>query len=375
MGKFKDGVNIAGTRVFNTAATPFRMWGAVGNAVGNVLRQWQSSAKNTAEVGKQTIDALVDNFLNFSKVEGKRYQRLTKWTINLASAVTRRPAMIAGAGILSALNQWMRKPFTKLAPGKLFKDIGNAFRIFSKKKGFDFQTYDTHETKGDTWINQIKEKRIWFFGKWWSSEKKEAKTEKPVEKAKEADVPSPQKPQQQTNVVPMPAVAPKSIQKTIDTPTKNPHTESEKFEKAIKEKDDAFVDKELAERGYAPWGSLRESNKSEMTIKKSDEDKPKNIDEWKKKQKAEASAKDQTEIEAKKRKNLSKEDKAIHKKEFEKLLENDVSEKGVLARAKKHNKGANLEQILRTLDKENITFATFIDDEILAKKTSEKAAA
>lgn len=50
----------------------------------------------------------------------------------------------------------------------------------------------------------------------------------------------------------MPAVAPKSIQKTIDTPTKNPHTESEKFEKAIKEKDDAFVDKELAERGYAP---------------------------------------------------------------------------------------------------------------------------
>ena len=112
-----------------------------------------------------------------------------------------------------------------------------------------------------------------------------------------------------------------------------------------------------------------------MTIKKSDEDKPKNIDEWKKKQKAEAMAKDQTEIEAKKRKNLSKEDKAIHKKEFEKLLENDISEKGVLARAKKHNKGANLEQILRTLDKENITFATFIDDEILAKKTSEKAAA
>jgi hypothetical protein len=46
--------------------------------IANVLRQGKSSAKNTAEVGKQTVDALVDNFLNFSKVDGKRYQRLTK---------------------------------------------------------------------------------------------------------------------------------------------------------------------------------------------------------------------------------------------------------------------------------------------------------
>lgn len=336
MGKFKDGVNIAGTRVFNTAATPFRMWGAVGNAVGNVLRQWQSSAKNTAEVGKQTIDALVDNFLNFSKVEGKRYQRLTKWTINLASAVTRRPAMIAGAGILSALNQWMRKPFTKLAPGKLFKDIGNAFRIFSKKKGFDFQTYDTHETKGDTWINQIKEKRIWFFGKWWSSEKKEAKAEKPVEKAKEADVPSPQKPQQQTNVVPMPAVAPKADKKPetkTDSKTDTP-TETEK------------------------WATSKT------------EEKAKSIGDVKNKRKAEASAKDQAEKEAKRRKNLSKEDKADHKKNFEQLLENNMTEDGVLARAKKHKKGNTIEEVMSTLDKENITFATFIEDEILAKKTA-----
>jgi hypothetical protein len=48
-------------------------------------------------------------------------------------------------------------------------------------------------------------------------------------------------------------------------------------------------------------------------------------------------------------------------------LGNDLTERGVLAWAKKHNKGNDLEQILKTLDKENITFATFIDDEILAK--------
>jgi len=49
-------------------------------------------------------------------------------------------------------------------PVKLFKGVRNATRIFSKKKGFDFQVYDTHETGKDTWINQIKEKRIGFFG-------------------------------------------------------------------------------------------------------------------------------------------------------------------------------------------------------------------
>ena len=57
----------------------------------------------------------------------------------------------------------------------------------------------------------------------------------------------------------------------------------------------------------------------------------------------------------------------MYKKEFEIMLENDLTEKGVLAWAKKHNKGNTLEQVLKTLDKENITFATFIDDEILAK--------
>ncbi|MEI6673533.1 MAG: hypothetical protein WCL02_09995 [bacterium] len=58
-----------------------------------------------AEVKKQTRDALVDNFKNFSKVQGKWYQKMLKVPVNLVSAVTRRPAMIAGAGIASGLNQ------------------------------------------------------------------------------------------------------------------------------------------------------------------------------------------------------------------------------------------------------------------------------
>ena len=64
-----------------------------------------SGAKNIAEVSKQTRDALVHNFTNFSKVEGKWYQKMLKVPVNLASAITRRPAMIAASGIASGLNQ------------------------------------------------------------------------------------------------------------------------------------------------------------------------------------------------------------------------------------------------------------------------------
>ena len=83
MGKITAAVDTGTLRVGNTIATPLRRWWELINeAVFNVLKRGKSSAKNTAEVGKQTIDALADNFLNFSKVQGKRYQRLIKWGIN-----------------------------------------------------------------------------------------------------------------------------------------------------------------------------------------------------------------------------------------------------------------------------------------------------
>ena len=229
MGKIKAAVDTGALRIGNTIATPLRRWGELINeAVFNVLKQAKSSVKNTAEVGKQTVDALADNFLNFSKVEGKRYQRLVKWWINLASAVTRRPAMIASASVLSALNQWIWKPFTKLAPGKLFKGLANATRIFSKKKGFDFAQYDTHETKWDTRINQIKEKRIGFFGAWWSApvaEAKKSEEAKKVEEPKKIDETSDKKKDS-------PASKPSDTPpKTIDEIKKNDAAKSEKKEK------------------------------------------------------------------------------------------------------------------------------------------------
>jgi hypothetical protein len=137
-----------------------------------------------------------------------------------------------------------------------------------------------------------------------------------------------------------------------------------------KKQDDKFIDKKLADRWNESGGKSSEK-KSESNPKKDAsklwDDKPKNIDDIKNIQKAESASKSDAEIEAKKWKNLNKEDKDLHKKDFEKNLENDLTEKWVLAWAKKNNKGNNLEQILETLNKENITFATFIDDEILAK--------
>lgn len=370
MGKFKDGVNNAGLMTGNTIATPLRRWGEIGNAVANVLVQWKSSAKNTAEVWKQTIQTLTDNFLNFSKVQGKRYQRFLKWTINLASAVTRRPAMIAWAGVLSALNQWVWKPFTKLAPGKLFKWLWNATRILSKKKGFDFQTYDTHETGKDTRINQIKENRIGFFS-WGNSEKKktnegsveEKQPEIKKEEVKKEEVKAEPKVEPKKEVIIAQPVEPK---KTIEKPKEDLNAESDMFQKKIKEKDDAFIDKELADRGYGPGGDLATEKK---TIQSEKKEKATSISEIEKQRKKEAMDKDRAEIEAKKRKHQKPEDKENLKKEFGKLLENNFTEAWVVARGKKHNKGKNLEEILRKLDKENITFATFIDDEILAKST------
>lgn len=59
----------------------------------------------------------------------------------------------------------------------------------------------------------------------------------------------------------------------------------------------------------------------------------------------------------------------MHGKNFEKLLENNITEEGVLAWAKKNKKGDTIEEVIKTLYKENnITFATFIEDEILEKK-------
>lgn len=359
MGKIKDSIDTAGLRMGNTITTPFRLVGETWNALGNVLRQGKSSIKNTAEVGKQTIDALLDNFLNFSKVEGKGLKRVLKGGVNLVSAVTRRPWFIAGSGVLSALNQGIRKPFTKLAPGKRFKGMMNATRLFSKKKGFDFAQYDTHETGKDTRVNSWKEKRHWFIGakkwseeKWWSPEKKaEKKVEEAIKEEKEEKWE--QKPETKAETKPATPVA------AAPTASKPSEGWASKPQAAWEKKDDTKKDD----------ASKEKPSDTKVTGKE------KSIGEIEKKNKANAEAKDKAENAKKERKNLDRKEKGRQEKEIKKILDDDATEEGVLARGKKNKKWENIDQILATLKKENITMAGYIEDEILAKKESAKAKA
>ena len=333
MGKITQWLNTVPLRLGNTVATPVRIIGEAGNAVANILRQGKSSAKNAAEVGKQTVDALVDNFLNFSKVEGKWYQKMIKVPLNLVSSVTRRPAMIAGASIASGLNQWVREPFKKLlfTPGKMFKWMWNATRIFSKKKGFDFASYDTHETTGDTRVNKIREKGFGFLGaKKWSSSVKEEKVESKKEQKAE-----------------------------------------EKKEKKVEEKEN-ITDKKpekIQEK------KAKEDKNTKKDIEEKIENNPKNIHDFKENNRKQSEKKDKEEQESKEWKHLDWREKAKSEKKFKEMLNDNISEEGVIDRGKKNKKWENIDQILVVLKKEWPAFAGYIEDEIIAKEQSVKKAA
>lgn len=282
--------------------------------------------------------------------------------------------MIAGAGVLSALNQWVWKPFTKLAPGKLFKGLANATRIFSKKKWFDFAQYDTHETWKDTWVNQRKEKHLGFFGAWWSAPAAEAKQAKEVKKVEAPKVEAP-------------VVVDAKKEKPAEKNTEDLHAESNLFQQKIKEQDDAFLDKELAARWFGPGGKLSKESKPDTKPDKpaakkdtpSDKDKTekddtsgkkpwsiKDVKENDKKKSAE-NAKKEKERDFPKLNSLDKKERAERVKEYDKLLKNDVTKNGILKLGKENDMGDTVEEIIENYRKEEPTFAEYME-EIVAKK-------
>jgi len=404
MGKFKQSVDTAGLRVGNTIATWPRIVAEAGLAFVNVFgRQELSSVKNIKEVQMQSINAMTDNFLNFSKVDGKRYQKLLKGSINAISAVTRRPFMLAGAEALSTLNQWVRHPFKKLlfTPFKMFKWMWNATRIFSKKKGFDFTQYDTHETGTDTWINQIRENRIGFFGKgWWSSvaaesskgEDKKSEEKKPEEKKSDVvskeDNPEEKKSRWWNNPNRWGtwrwdkdnSWAKKSNDKAPEAP--NPERGSqERLAKMEAEGNDAEVDKYLAERwkpaGAEFWSDektideVNAKQKEEAEEKKAKEDwnKSKTIDGIKKEQKEESAKKEKTERDEKfpERDTMADKFKIWHRKEYKKILKGKTNKEWIVERGKQAKLWTKPEEIVENLKEKDPTFAGYMEDEILAK--------
>lgn len=366
-------------RIENTAAMPLRIVGETGNALANILRQGQSSLKNTAEVGIQTIDALVDNFLNFSKVEGKRYQRLAKGTVNLVSAVTRRPLMITGAGVATGINQWILHPLKKLllTPGKMLKWFRNSSKkIFSKEKWFDFAAYDTHETKDDTWVAKIKQKRIWFFGK--SKEKTtEAKPEetkeKKVEKFVEKEIKS-ESPTKGSTPVVVPTSPSSPSPKTETKPSeKKPEWEKPKQEKTSQKTPDQQNTKDDKKETGEKKSEKKPESKPEVNPEAKPETKNQDapatkattIAQHKEQEATKANQKDQSEKNKQLLENLTEEEYNQHEATFKENLKNDMTPEGVLARGKENGKGETMEEILADLDKNYITFADYIRKKIL----------
>lgn len=306
------GFNTLATRTENTFLSPVRIvWEGV-NALTNIPRQSLSAIKNITEVQKQTLNALVHNFLDFSKVEGKWYQKMIKIPINAISACTRRPAMILASDITSSVNQGIWQPFKKLwyTPGKTLKGMRNATRLFSKTKGFDFQTYDTHETP-DIWITKNQNK--WFFGvKAWSSQKEsdkkwekesDKKSEKKVSKDTAPDKKTPAQPEVKTPTSSESApVPPPNTQKSID---------------AIKAKNTA------------------------ETQQKEQQDQQKNFPNWKM---------------------LSVEQQQKYAKQYNAFLNNDPTIEGILAYGKDKNMGNTTQEIIENLKKEEPTFAGYLQD-------------
>ncbi|MCX6825585.1 MAG: hypothetical protein NTY80_05225 [candidate division SR1 bacterium] len=333
MGKIKNFLSSVGLRTGNTIATPLRISGEAGNAVANIPRQGISGVKNVAEVTKQTRDALVHNFTNFSKVEGKWYQKLFKIPTNLVSACTRRPAMIAGAGALSSINQGVRQPFKKLlyTPGKMFKGMRNGTRIFNKQKGFDFIKYDTHETTADTWVSKIKEKNLGFL-----SSKKGSSEEKKVEEKK---------------------------------PEKKPEVKKE--EKKEEKKPEAKKVEE--KKPEAPKVEEKKPENKAPEAKKTEEA-PKSIEDIKNKSAEEAKEKDKAEQEKAfpEWKSLDKETKVELKKEYDKVLKNKINKRGIIARGKEAKMGNTPEEIMGNFKKIDPTFVGYME-EILSDTEKRKS--
>ncbi len=211
----------------------------------------------------------------------------------------------------------------------MFKWMRNATRIFSKKKGFDFQTYDTHETGWDTWVNQIQEKSFGFLGAtWWSSTPAESETPK-------AEIPK---------------------NEDVSWGTKEKKSE-EKPDQSSDKKPDSTPPSTPSDNPPASWNNKQNS-----------------IDEIKKKNKEETEAKDQADQENLSWKTMDDTFKKEYIKDYEKVLGWKASEESILERGKKNKKWDNIDQIIIAVKKENPTIAGYFE-EILSKKAPTAQAA
>jgi len=245
----------------------------------------------------------------------------------------------------------------------MFKWMRNATRIFSKKKGFDFQTYDTHETGWDTWVNQIQEKSFGFLGAtWWSSAP--AESEAPAAEApKEATV------QQSDEKKSDEKKNDKSRWKTDSNRWGKwrGNTDSNRWGKwrgNTEKKEEAGKEESKSETPSQPAPSPTPASTHD---KPATADKPKSIDEIKQKGKEEAEAKDKAEQDKNfpEWKTLPDKYKAKFKKDYKEQFGDKPTKEKVLERGKSAKFWENMDEIMAKVKKDNPTMAGYIEEEIL----------
>ena len=199
----------------------------------------------------------------------------------------------------------------------MFTGMRNATRLFSKTKGFDFQTYDTHETP-DIWITQNKNK--WFFGiKAWSSQ-----TDSPAKTKKS----SAKKPSKQSDKKDQDAASSET------KPTFTPATPS------VKENIEEVDKPEPTQTTQKSIDAIKAKNAAE-TKQKEQQAQQKNFPNWKM---------------------LSVEQQQKYAKQYNAFLNNDPTIDGILAYGKDKNMGTTPQEILENVKKEEPTFAGYLQE-------------
>ncbi len=300
--------------------------------------------------------------------------------------------MITASGVASAANQWVREPFKKLlyTPGKMFKWMRNSMRLFSKKKGFDFEKYDTHETKEDTRASNRKAKSLGFFGakKWVIEEKKiEKKVEKIEEKKVEVkeekkwnEVES-RKAGEEPKKAEEKKIEKKAEEKKVEEPKKEEKREEKREEKKPEEWKEKPVEKKVTEQSEGIPHTAKDGTGGGKEKKA---DTPKPIDDKKNEGPEEAPKKDKekkveekkeekkwNEVESRIPLKTAQEAGEELKKEYDKRLKNKLHKWWIIERGKEAKMWDTLEDIMKNLKEKDPTFVGYLE-EILSQPKKKK---
>jgi len=350
-------------RLYNSGTVPLKAGWEVVNWWFNIPNQFFAWMRNTFETLRQTWNALKYNFLNFADVKGKRYQKLLKIPVNLISACTRRPLLIAWDWLTKILKKWVIMPSIRMVRDTVWHTLNwiwnSTLKFMSKDTEYQWQKYATDEA----WdLFMTLNANFWFLwvdplnnSSGWLKENSPKEDQPKEEKWKGRR-------------------ARRKEKREKKRAEKNAKKEEKKMEqpKIEKKSEQPKVDKKVEEPKKEKKSETIMKKKETKKIEPKTDDKPKSIKEIEDNHKKVNKEKD---IKDKKpRKNLNEFEKKRYQKDFEALLWNNLTEQWVIDRWEKNKKWSTIEEIMENLEKDYYTFSTYIQDEIVGKQQLAKSA-